>query len=45
MVMYKKINPEKSRFKLKLLTGLGPVTSSLPMRCATTCATAASMLY
>ena len=26
---------------VKLLTGLGPVTSSLPMRCATTCATAA----
>ena len=26
---------------VKLLTGLGPVTSSLPMRCATTCATSA----
>ena len=26
---------------VKLLTGLGPVTSSLPMRCATYCATAA----
>ena len=24
------------------MTGLGPVTSSLPMRCATTCATSAS---
>nr|DAD89716.1 MAG TPA: hypothetical protein [Siphoviridae sp. ctWDo30] len=23
------------------MTGLGPVTSSLPMRCATTCATSA----
>ena len=28
----------------KLMTGLGPVTSSLPMRCATTCATSAYIL-
>lgn len=27
--------------KLKLLTGIEPVTFSLPMRCATDCATAA----
>ena len=26
------------------MTGLGPVTSSLPMRCATTCATSACRL-
>ena len=34
-----------SRVLVKLLTGLGPVTSSLPMRCATTCATAAFISY
>ena len=28
-------------FNIELMTGLGPVTSSLPMRCATTCATSA----
>ncbi len=27
------------------MTGLGPVTSSLPMRCATTCATSACFVF
>ena len=32
-------------FLYKLLTGVEPVTSSLPMRCATSCATAAELIY
>lgn len=34
----------KSSFSKKLATGIEPVTSSLPMRCATDCATPAFLL-
>ena len=40
-IMQKRLPINLGSLIKKLMTGLGPVTSSLPMRCATTCATSA----